>query len=118
MFQGYGVVLAFFVVAFIFALVVTTIPKLLAPRTLDPRREEIYECGERPIVDAWTQIPIRYYVVALIFLAFDVEVIFLAPWVYAFSKLPDMGRWLEGLIFFGILFLALLYAIRERAFRW
>ena len=118
MFQHYGIVLAFFVVAVLFVTLITTIPLFLAPRSKDKDKREVYECGERPIVDAWVQMPIRYYLVALIFLAFDVEVIFLAPWAAIYRETSGMCFWVEILVFFGILFLALLYAIREEAFKW
>lgn len=100
-----------------FVLVVTLTSKMLAPNR--PNREKLtsYECGEDPEGNARIQLNIRFYVAALIFLIFDVEIIFLFPWATVFAdealitQAPAWGWFslVEALLFAGILILGLAY---------
>jgi NADH-quinone oxidoreductase subunit A len=76
-----------------------------------------YECGEVPQGSAWVQFNIRFYVVALIFIIFDVEIIFLLPWAVVFKSL-GMFAFIEGLIFIAILVIGLAYVWRKGDLAW
>jgi NADH-quinone oxidoreductase subunit A len=92
--------LVFLAVAVFFLFIHLVIGRLLRPVKPDPEKLTIYECGEPTIGSAWVQFDLRYYVVALLFVIFDVEVAFFFPWATVFGKsntlaqtdLPDRDR--------------------------
>jgi NAD(P)H-quinone oxidoreductase subunit 3 len=80
-----------------------------------------YECAERPIGNAFVQYNVRYYIFAMLFVLFDVEVVFLMPWAVGFvNMLKSMGGvvFLEMFIFLFVLIIALVYAWRKGALEW
>ena len=81
---------------------------LLRPRRPYPGKVAPYECGEEPVGDAWVRFNVRFYVIALIFLVFDVEVVFLLPWALVFRDLGLFG-FLEMAVFLGILLVGFAY---------
>jgi len=91
--------------------------RLVAPRVPDPVKEQPYECGEVPHGQAWTQFNVGYYIFALLFLIFDVEVIFLFPWAVV---LKETGLWalVEGGVFLMILIFGLFFAWRKGYLVW
>ncbi len=80
-------------------------------------KDTTYECGEEAVGQSWVQFNIRYYVFALIFVVFDVEIIFLYPWAVVFKSL-GLFAFIEMIIFIGILVLGLAYAWRKGALIW
>jgi len=76
-----------------------------------------YECGETPEGSAWIQFNIRFYVFALIFIIFDVEIIFLLPWAVVFNRL-GLFAFVEGLIFIAILVVGLAYVWAKGDLAW
>lgn len=93
---------AFFVGAGIFA------SWLLRPRRPYPEKNATYECGEEPIGSPWVRLNVRFYVIALVFLIFDVEVVFLFPWALVYRQLGVFG-FLEMVVFLFILFVGYAY---------
>lgn len=85
-----------------------------APSALKTRT---YECGEQPAGSAWIQFHARYYLVALFFVLFDVEAVFLFPWAVVNRELGPTG-FVAALTFVIVLMLGWLYAIRKEALRW
>ena len=80
-----------------------------------------YECGEIPEGSAWVQFNIRFYVIALIFLIFDVEIVFLFPWAVVFLEQRDLGNsvpFFAMLLFLGVLFFALIYGWKKGVLEW
>ncbi len=118
MLLDYFWVFAFMVISLLFAGVAVLLPFLLAPKSAGVTRESTYESGMNTIGSAWIQFNVLYYLYALVFLVFDVEVIFLFPLAVAFRNIPGMLVLVEVVIFIGILTLALVYAIRKGVFRW
>jgi NADH-quinone oxidoreductase subunit A len=90
---------------------------LIAPRKSSPQKKETYECGMETVGDTWVQFKVQYYVFALTFLVFDVELVFLFPWAVAFDHLPMAGV-LSGVLFILILFIELLAAWRKGVLEW
>jgi len=80
-------------------------------------RDDTYECGLRTEGPSLVQFNFRFYYIALLFVLFDVEIVFLFPWALVFDKIGWTG-YLEGLGFIGILGLGILYAWRKRALEW
>ena len=87
------------------------------PSKPNPVKYETYECGMQPIGGRWTQFNFRYYTYALLFVVFDVEVIFIFPWAIRFNKL-GLFAFVEMVVFIGILVVGWLYAWRKRALEW
>jgi NADH-quinone oxidoreductase subunit A len=90
---------------------------LIAPRKPSPQKQETYECGMETVGDTWVQFKVQYYVFALTFLVFDVELVFLFPWAVAFGQLPMVGVF-SGVLFILILFIELLAAWRKGVLEW
>jgi NADH:ubiquinone oxidoreductase subunit 3 (subunit A) len=78
---------------------------------------ETYECGIETFGDTWVQFKAQYYIFALVFLIFDVEIVFLYPWAAAFDQLPLFAV-IEGVIFILLLVAGLLYAWRKGTLEW
>lgn len=95
---------------------------LLRPSNPERRKLSTYECGEPPSGSAWINFNIRFYLVALIFVVFDVEVAFVYPVVVAFRDYVLQGKGLlvlaELLLFVGILFVGLVYVWAKRDLEW
>lgn len=80
-----------------------------------------YECGMLPIGDGSARLSIRFYVVAMLFILFDIEVVFLYPWAVVYrDMLADNAGMILGsmLSFMGILFVGYIYAVKKKAFDW
>lgn len=100
-----------------------TLPLFLAPRRKSPEKLVAYECGEYPIGKAWVQYNVRYYLYAMMFVLFDVEIVYLFPWAASFREMlknPAIGldAFGEMLIFLALLLVAILYAWRKGVMEW
>jgi NADH-quinone oxidoreductase subunit A len=117
--SAFGEVLLFMVAGVIFIIGTLFVYKIIRPHLPIPEKLSSYESGEEPVSSAWTQFNIRFYIIALIFLLFEVEIVFLFPWatIFANEKLIQEtgGLWgwfsfIEMLVFILILALGLAYA--------
>ncbi len=117
MLGNFGFVLVLSVVAFIIPLAAIVVGKLLAPRRPDAIKNSTYESGVQTIGDTWVQFRAQYYLIGLIFLIFDVEVIFLFPIAVAFEQLTMFGV-LATVTFVLILLLGLFFEWRKGALEW
>ena len=107
----------FLVLAPLFPIIAILIPRLIAPRKSNPSKTDTYECGIETVGDTWVQFKVQYYIFALVFLVFDVELVFLYPWAVAFDNLTIYAV-LEGILFILILVSGLLYIWRKGALEW
>jgi NADH:ubiquinone oxidoreductase subunit 3 (subunit A) len=89
----------------------------IRPEAPDSVKMDTYECGVETEGDSWVQFNFRYYLVALIFVVFDVEVVFLYSWAVAFPQELVLG-FVEAITFIGILVIGYLYAWRKHALEW
>jgi len=113
----YGPVALFLIVAVIFPVIPLVLTRFVAPRNPNPVKLEPYESGMPTIGPTQVQFPIRYYLYALMFVIFDVEVIYLFPWALVYDKLPLVAA-IDMAIFILLLLGGLAYAWRKRAFEW
>ena len=90
---------------------------LLAPRKRTEPKASTYECGMLPIGQYWSQIHIRYYLFAILFMIFDVETVFLYPWAVIFTKTGIVAFW-EMMLFIFILLFGLAYAWKKGVLQW
>jgi NADH-quinone oxidoreductase subunit A len=90
---------------------------LLGPRATSPAKRDPFECGNPPTGSAFGRFSVRFYLTAILFILFDVEVVFLYPWAVLFRDLGMFG-FVEMLTFLLVLGLGLLYAWRKGALEW
>jgi len=116
--SSFAGVLVFMVVALLFVVISLVLAWLIRPRGRYSAEKFLpYECGENPQGSAWIQFNIRFYVFALVFIIFDVEIIFLLPWAVVFKNLGAFA-FIEGLIFIAILVVGLAYVWRKGDLAW
>jgi NADH-quinone oxidoreductase subunit A len=105
------------VVAVLFVIVAIVAAKLVRPARPSREKLMIYECGENAIGSPWVKFNIRFYVVALIFLIFDVEIVLLIPWSLVYKEFGLQG-FLAGAIFLFLLGLGMAYEWRKGDLEW
>lgn len=115
--DSYFPILLFVFVALAFGVVTLVISYFVQPKYPEPEKLSTYECGAEPFSDARMPFPVRYYIFAMLFVIFDIEVIFLYPWAVVFSKIGLIGL-VEMLIFIGLFVVAYVYAWRKGALEW
>ena len=98
-------------------LLVAWLLRVKAKHPVDSVRGTTYECGEEPDGLAWVRFHPRYYVVALLFVLFDVEAAFMIPWALNLGELGTLAL-IDMAIFLGILFLGWIYALKKGALQW
>ncbi|MEW6211068.1 MAG: NADH-quinone oxidoreductase subunit A [Acidobacteriota bacterium] len=114
---GYIPIILFFVIAVLVPVALLGVSRLLQRRVFERQKLLPYECGIDPIGGARERFSVRFYIVAMLFLVFDVEVVFLFPWAVIYDKLALFGL-IEMLIFIGILVVGYYYAWRKGALEW
>jgi NADH-quinone oxidoreductase subunit A len=117
LFLDYLPIAIFIGVALVIALVLMTIPFLVAVNNPDPEKVSAYECGFNAFDDARMKFDIRYYLVAILFIIFDLEVAFLFPWAVAFEEVGLFGFW-AMIIFLAVLTIGFVYEWRKGALEW
>ena len=103
--------------AVVFGVLSALVSKLLAPRLETEAKAAPYECGIVPRKDPPERFPVRFYLVAMIFIIFDIEIIFLYPWAVIFRRLGAFGLW-EMVLFAAAVFVSFLYLISNGALDW
>lgn len=111
-------ILILIVLAFLFASLSFVASALLAPKKR-PTAAKVapYECGIVPGIDPPTRFPVRFYLVAMIFIIFDIEVVFLYPWAVVFRQLRSFGL-IEVLVFAAVVFISFLFLVSNGALSW
>jgi NADH-quinone oxidoreductase subunit A len=113
----YFPILLFIFVALLFGMATLLLSYLVQPKYPEPEKLTTYECGSEPFSDARMPFPVRYYIFAMLFVIFDIEVIFLYPWAVVFTKIELIGL-IEMLVFIGLFLVAYVYAWRKGALEW
>lgn len=117
LFLTYLPVAVFIAVALAIAVILMTVPFVIAVQNPDPEKVSAYECGFNAFDDARMKFDIRYYLVSILFIIFDLEVAFLFPWAVAFKELGPFGFW-SMIIFLGVLTIGFVYEWRKGALEW
>ncbi len=117
MVSDYGYVGLFFIFGIAFVASALIVSWLLRPRAGNPVKESPYECGEVVKGNSWIQYNAHYYMIALIFVIFDVDVLFLVPWAMVFRSL-GFAAYVEMLVFIAVLVFGLIYVWKKGAFEW
>jgi len=117
-------ILLMFIVAGGFAVGNVLLSQLVGQRKRTKTKLMPYECGKDPVGSARERFSVKFYLIAMIFILFDIEVIFLVPWAAVFKSLAGQGdamRWfvyVEMMIFVGLLFVGYIYIVKKGAFDW
>ena len=125
----YGPVAVFMAAGIIFAAISIIVAYIIRPADRYELKNSTYECGIPPFGQAWSRFYVRYYIIALIFVVFDVETVFLFPWAVVYKHLIDAGRAGQGVnlgptalvemaIFLLVLIVGLAYAWRKGDLEW
>ena len=101
----------------VLALVLMVLPMLIAPSSPDPEKTSAYECGFNAFDDARMKFDVRFYLVAILFIIFDLEVTFLFPWAVVFGELGAYGFW-SMMVFLAILTVGFIYEWKKGALEW
>lgn len=117
MITDYGYVGLFFIFGVIFVAGALIVSWFLRPRDPNPVKKSTYECGEVIKGDSRIQFNVRYYLIALIFVVFDIEVLFLVPWAVVFREL-GLVAFIAMIVFIIILLFGLIYAWKKGALEW
>lgn len=106
-----------FAVGVVMALVFITISHLLSPKSANPNKGLPYECGVVPKEDARAPFNVHYYLVAVLFVLFDLEAVFMYPWAISLRSLGT-GALIEMFVFVAVLLVGFVYAWRKGVFDW
>jgi NADH-quinone oxidoreductase subunit A len=113
----YFPILLFVGIAMAFGVVTLVLSYVVQPKYPEAEKLSAYECGSEPFSDARMPFPVRYYIFAMLFVIFDIEVIFLYPWAVVFGQIGLFGL-VEMLIFIALFLVAYVYAWRKGALEW
>jgi NADH-quinone oxidoreductase subunit A len=115
--RGYLPILIFMAVAIAFPVVTILLAKLVRPYYPFQQKLEAYECGIQAASDARQRYTVRFYIVAILFVVFDVETIFLFPWAIQYNVLGLFGL-IEMLVFLAILIVGYIWIFKKGALEW
>ncbi|MEO8652416.1 MAG: NADH-quinone oxidoreductase subunit A [Hyphomicrobiaceae bacterium] len=115
--MAYLPIAVFIGVALFIGLALMIAPFLIAVRNPDPEKVSAYECGFNAFDDARMKFDVRFYLVAILFIIFDLEVAFLFPWAVAFKEVGAFGFW-SMMVFLGVLTVGFVYEWRKGALEW
>ena len=113
----YVPIFLFTLMAFAFAAGVLIVALAIRPNLPDPEKNSPYECGMPPLMEAHERFSIRFYLLGILFLLFDVEALFLFPWAVQYDALGLFG-FIEMMLFIAILLVGYFYAWRKGALEW
>lgn len=117
MLKDFSAIGIFLIVAIAFPIITLAVSSLVRPNRPSPEKQTTYECGLDTQGETWVQFKSNYFMYALIFVAFDVETIFLYPWAVQFKSL-GLFAFIEMIIFMTILIIGFWYAWKEGALEW
>jgi NADH-quinone oxidoreductase subunit A len=117
MLENYFPILLFIFIALVFGGILVAAGAVLAPHRPDSEKLSPYECGFEAFEDARMKFDVRYYLVAILFILFDLEIAFLFPWAVTLSEIGAVGFW-SMMIFLVILVIGFIYEWRKGALEW
>jgi NADH-quinone oxidoreductase subunit A len=115
--REYFPILVFLGIALALAGAMVSLSLLAARQRPDPEKLSPYECGFEPFQDARAKFDVRFYLVAILFIIFDLEVAFLFPWAVTLGKLGAFGFW-SMIVFLGVLTIGFIYEWKKGALEW
>lgn len=117
LFSEYGIIFFFFLFSFFLSVILFFLSLILIPQKFDQEKVSAYECGFNPFDDARSTFDIRFYLVAILFLIFDLEISFLFPWTLILSSISLFSFW-SMIFFLIILTIGFIYEWHKGALEW
>lgn len=114
---SYLPILLFILVGLGFGAVTIGLSTIIVPRRSSPAKDSAYECGVDPVGNARGRFSVKFYLVAVLFILFDIEAVFLYPWAVSFHQLGLYGL-VEMVLFIAILLVGYFYLLKKRALEW
>ena len=115
--KDYLPIILFLVIALILSAGFILINFLLSPNNPDPEKLSAYECGFEPFNDSRMEFDVRFYLVAILFIIFDLEIAFLFPWAISLGGIGPLGFW-SMMFFLGVLTIGFIYEWKKGALEW
>jgi len=119
-YQNYIPLLVLLIVATIIPLAILIITNILGPKKPSDRKLSVYESGMPPVGDAHPKFSIKFYIIGMLFILFDIEIVFMYPWAVIYKQWISTSSFIliEGLVFIGILLVGYIYAWKKGALEW
>lgn len=121
MLQNYIPILIIMGIAVIFAVSNIMVSGLFGPKNPNPEKQTTYESGVEPLGSAHGRFSVKYYMAAMLFILFDIEIVFMYPWAVSFTKFEHSVRiysLYEMIVFIVLLFIGYIYMLRKGALKW
>jgi NADH-quinone oxidoreductase subunit A len=121
MLEGYIPILILMGVAVLFAVINIFVSRILGPKNPNPEKLSTYESGVEPVGSAHSKFSVKYYLVAMLFIVFDIEIVFMYPWAVTFKKYTGQMlsyALIEMVVFILLLFIGLVYIFRKGSLKW
>ena len=122
MLHPYAPILLALTIAIVFSLAFVAMSKYFGPHRPSATKSAVYECGMPPVGGTQHRFSVKFYLVAVLFLLFDLEAVFLFPWATVYRSLVAQGQAVfvltEMVVFLGVLFLGWVYCLKRGAFEW
>ncbi len=110
-------ILIFIAIGAAITIALVIVPYVVAPKSPDPEKLSAYECGFNPFGDARMKFDVRYYLVSILFIIFDLEVAFLFPWAITLGTMGVFAFW-SMMVFLGVLTIGFIYEWKKGALEW
>tara|TARA_Y100000590_G_scaffold110245_1_gene125697 strand:- start:288 stop:656 length:369 start_codon:yes stop_codon:yes gene_type:complete len=115
--KDYFPIILFLLIAIVLSVGFIVVNFLFSPKNPDPEKLSAYECGFEPFSDSRMEFDVRFYLVAILFIIFDLEIAFLFPWAISLGKIGFLG-FISMMIFLGILTVGFIYEWKKGALDW
>ena len=115
--KDYLPIILFLIIALGLSSVFVVVNFILSPKNPDPEKLSAYECGFEPFEDSRMEFDVRFYLVAILFIIFDLEIAFLFPWAISLGGIGALGFW-SMMFFLGILTIGFIYEWKKGALEW
>ena len=115
--KDYLPIIIFLVLALGLSCAFVVVNFILSPKKPDPEKLSAYECGFEPFQDSRMEFDVRFYLVSILFIIFDLEIAFLFPWAVAFKDISMIGFW-SMIVFLGVLTVGFAYEWKKGALEW
>ena len=115
--KDYLSIILFLIIALGLSIVFIAINYLASPKRPDPEKLSAYECGFEPFSDSRIEFDVRFYLVAILFIIFDLEIAFLFPWAISLGEIGAVGFW-SMMFFIGVLTIGFIYEWKKGALDW
>lgn len=119
-YQNYIPLLVLMIVAAVIPLAILVLTNILGPNKPSDRKLSVYESGMPPVGDAHPKFSIKFYIIGMLFILFDIEIVFMYPWAVIYKQWISTSIFIliEGLVFIGILLVGYIYAWKKGALEW